>query len=145
MRVLLKFAFFAAASLPAFAEETMHDLDAVNDAFNAGIATQNVSGLMELYGEEVMWIAPGTPMTLKGREEAEKLFTFMTSHKAEVTHDLDHSFVSDDGTLAVMIGDVFAKAEAIGVDAAGTYLYVLNKEAGDWKIVADMWNQHTQE
>ncbi|AHD08871.1 YybH family protein [Phaeobacter gallaeciensis] len=126
---------------PTRADDAARQLNAVNDAFNAGIVAQDQEALLSLYGEEVMWIAPGTAMTLNGRDEAAKLFTFMTGAEAQVTHDIDHLFVSDDETLAVMIGDVVAKAPSMGVDGHGTYLYVLNKNGDDWKIIGDMRNQ----
>lgn len=141
MRILKTLAVLAATSTPVFAADAVADLNAVNDAFNAGIVAKDVSGLLDLYGSEVMWIAPGTPMNLNGLAEAEMLFNFVTSNNAEVTHDIDHLFVSDDETLAVMIGDVHAKIERMGIDGSGTYLYVLNKEDADWKIIGDMWNQ----
>ncbi|AHD08862.1 YybH family protein [Phaeobacter gallaeciensis] len=144
MRILAILAALAATT-PVFAQDATAELKAVNDAFNAGIASQDVQGLVALYGPEVMWIAPGSPMNLNGLEEAENLFTFMTGQNAEVTHDIDHLFVSDDETLAVMIGDVTAKVETLGIDGVGTYLYVLENAEGDWKIIADMWNQVPQD
>lgn len=141
MRILKTLAVLAVTSTPAFAADAVAELNAVNDAFNKGIATQDVKGLLDLYGEEVMWIAPATPMNFNGLEEAEKLFNFMSGHNAEVTHDIDHLFVSDDESLAVMIGDVNAKVDALGIDGGGTYLYVLDKEDGEWKVIGDMWNQ----
>lgn len=145
MRLLPTLAVLAATATPALAGDATADLNAVNDAFNKGIASQDVQGLLNLYGPDVMWIAPGTPMTLNGVEEAEKLFSFMSGHNAEVTHDIDHLFVSDDETLAVMIGDVTAKVETLGIDGAGTYLYVLENSGGDWQIIGDMWNQVPKE
>lgn len=145
MRILKTLAVLAATTSPAFAGNAVTELNAVNDAFNVGIATQDVEGLLDLYGEGVMWIAPGTPMNLNGLTEAEQLFNFMTGHKADVTHDIDHLFISDDETLAVMIGDVVAKVETLGINGAGTYLYVMDNVEGEWKIIGDMWNQVPQE
>ncbi len=141
MRFLITLAALVAVSGPALTQGAYADFNAVNEAFNAGMAAQDVKGLLELYGPEVMWIAPGTPMSLNGVDEAEKLFQFMTGHKAQVTHDIDHLFVSQDETLAVMIGDVTARVDALDIDGQGTYLYVLGKDAEGWKILGDMWNQ----
>lgn len=72
-------------SLPVSADDAVHNLNAINDAFNVGIAAQDAEGLLNLYGNEVMWIALGTPMSLNGREEAEKLFGL--HHRVETLHD----------------------------------------------------------
>ncbi|GAA6210199.1 hypothetical protein NBRC116601_34920 [Cognatishimia sp. WU-CL00825] len=141
MHILVTLAMLAATTSSALAQDAASELAEMNDRFNSGIATQDVAGLMELYGQEVMWIAPGTPMSWNGQAEAKQLFNYMTGHQADVTHDIDHLFVSDDETLAVMIGDVRANVESIGLKGEGTYLYVLDKKEGDWKIVGDMWNQ----
>jgi hypothetical protein len=42
-----------------------------------------------------------------------------------------------------MIGTAIAKVEEVGLDATGTYLFVMKKVNGDWKILTDMWHQHT--
>ncbi len=44
-----------------------------------------------------------------------------------------------------MIGDVVAKVETLGINGAGTYLYVMDNVEGEWKIIGDMWNQVPQE
>ncbi|WP_282095308.1 YybH family protein [Epibacterium ulvae] len=141
MRFLTSLALLAATAVPVSAQDATTELNAVNDAFNTGIVEKDVKGLIDLYGPDVMWIAPGTPMNLNGLAEAEQLFSFVTGNDGDVTHDIDHLFISDDETLAVMIGDVIAKVPSIGVDGAGTYLYVMDKIDGEWKIVGDMWNQ----
>ena len=41
-----------------------------------------------------------------------------------------------------MIGSVEAKLEKIGMDATGTYLFVLKPDGSTWKIATDMCHQH---
>ncbi len=77
----------------------------------------------------------------EGLDEARKLFEFVTSKNGDVTHSINHLFVSDDTSLAVMIGDVNVKIESAGIDGHGTYLYVLDQVDDEWKIIGDMWNQ----
>ncbi|WP_171207983.1 MULTISPECIES: nuclear transport factor 2 family protein [unclassified Ruegeria] len=140
MRKLLTLGAFALTATAAFADDPVAELNAVNDAFNAGIAEQDVQGLLGLYRENTMWIEPGKPMT-EGLDEARKLFEFVTSKNGDVTHSINHLFVSDDASLAVMIGDVNVKIESAGIDGHGTYLYVLDQVDDEWKIIGDMWNQ----
>ncbi|MEP1521171.1 hypothetical protein [Ascidiaceihabitans sp.] len=53
--------------------------------------------------------------------------------------------MSKDETLAVMIGSVEAVVESVGMDATGTYLFVLEPKDEGWDIVTDMWHQHVVE
>ncbi|WP_420334690.1 YybH family protein [Roseibium sp.] len=119
------------------------ELENLNDRFNEAVANRDADAILSLYAEDTIWIEQGKP-AIKGLEEPRKLFEFVTSNKGEVTHSVDTMLVSDDGTLAVMIGSVSAKVESVGMDATGTYLYVLKPSGGGWKVVTDMWHQHTE-
>ena len=114
---------------------------ATNDRFNAEAAAHNAKGILELYSDAPIWIEQGKPATV-GLDGPRALFEFVTKNKGDVTHSIDQLFVSDDETLAVMIGSVVAKIETVGMDATGTYLFVLTPEDDDWEIVVDMWHQH---
>lgn len=118
-------------------------LTAVNDTFNKAAAASDAEALINLYAKDTLWIAQGTPVSqgLKGPRE---LFEFVTSNKGKVVHTIDHLFVSKDNTLAVMIGSVEAVVESAGMDATGTYLFVLKPQDAGWKIVTDMWHQHVK-
>lgn len=120
------------------------DLKAVNDQFNTAAAAHDASGLVSLYADNTLWIEQGKPVT-QGLEGPRQLFEFVTANKGDVTHTIDHLFVSEDETLAVMIGFVEAKVEAVGLDATGTYLFVLQPDDDGWEIVTDMWHQHVAE
>ncbi len=119
-------------------------LSAVNDRFNEAAAASDAEGLVELYADDTLWIAQGAPV-MQGLEGPRQLFEFVTANEGEVTHTIDHLFVSEDATLAVMIGSVEAVIESQGMDATGTYLFVLEPEDDGWEIVTDMWHQHGQE
>jgi hypothetical protein len=41
-----------------------------------------------------------------------------------------------------VIGSVEAVVEGAGMDATGTYLFVLEPDDDGWEIVTDMWHQH---
>ena len=119
------------------------ELHSLNDRFNEAVADRDADAILSLYAKDTIWIEQGKP-AIEGLEEPRKLFEFVTANKGEVTHSVDTLFVSDDGTLAVMIGSVDARMESVGMDATGTYLYVL-KPAGDgWEVVTDMWHQHAE-
>lgn len=144
MRILVALALLGLTSTATLAEERPIDsIRDVNDRFNAAAAAHDADALVSLYSDETLWIAQGTPVS-KGLEGPRQLFEFVTSNKGKVTHTIDHLFVSDDATLAVMIGSVDAEIKSKGMDATGTYLFVLRPEDDGWEIITDMWHQHTQ-
>ncbi|MCV0429206.1 MAG: nuclear transport factor 2 family protein [Roseibium sp.] len=148
MRYFIVMVMLGLLTVPSIADEkhdrAIKDLTGLNDRFNAAAAVGNADALVDLYSEDTIWIAPATP-PVQGLEEPRKLFEFVTSNNGSVTHTIDHLFVSEDATLAVMIGSVDARIESAGMEAEGTYLFVLEPEAGDWKIVTDMWQQHKED
>lgn len=118
-------------------------LTAVNDQFNDLAAASNAEGLSNLYANDTLWIEQGKPVS-QGQAGPRQLFEFVTSNAGKVSHTIDHLFVSDDETLAVMIGSVEAVVESVGMDATGTYLFVLKPDDDGWEIVTDMWHQHEE-
>lgn len=141
----LPFLAALAVAAPAFAEgppkAALDELNAVNDRFNEAAAAYDMEKFLSLYDDETLWIAQGTP-PVAGHDEPRATFQFLTDSEGRLTHDVDQLFVSDDGTLAVMIGTAEVQVESQGMDADGTYLFVLERQGEDWKIVADMWHQH---
>ena len=119
-------------------------LTAVNDEFNALVVASDAQGLIDLYAADTLWIEQGKPVS-RGLEGPRQLFEFVTANEGSVTHTIDHLFVSDDETLAVMIGSVEAVVEIAGMDATGTYLFVLEPDDDGWEIVTDMGHQHDQQ
>ncbi|NIA71321.1 nuclear transport factor 2 family protein [Pelagibius litoralis] len=136
------------ATAPVSAQEidadTRASLIAFNDAFNAHAEVLDVEGMMSLYHEDALWIAPATPPA-KGRDGVPRqTFTFLTENDGEITHTIDYLFVSDDGTQAVMIGDAVGSVESKGIAFKGTYHFTLVRDDAkdNWEIVADMFNQY---
>ncbi len=119
------------------------ELKRLNDRFNEAVADHDADAVLSLYADDTIWIEQGKP-AVEGLAEPRKLFEFVTANKGDVTHSIDTLFVSDDGTLAVMIGSVDAKMESVGMDATGTYLFVLKPSGDGWKVVTDMWHQHAR-
>lgn len=124
-------------------EGAPNSLIAVNDQFNALVAASDAQRLIDLYANDTLWIEQGKPVT-QGLAGPRQLFEFVTANAGSVTHTIDHLFVSDDETLAAMIGSVEAVVESVGLDATGTYLFVLEPDDDGWEIVTDMWHQHVQ-
>lgn len=124
--------------------DAQNSLTLLNDAFNTEAAEHDAQGLLDLYSDQPVWIEQGKAATV-GIEGPRALFEFVTANKGQVTHTIDHLFVSEDASLAVMIGSVVAKIESKGMDATGTYLFVLEPDDDDWEIVVDMWHQYAPE
>lgn len=145
MKILLTFAALAFSANISFAQTAKDlapaSLNAINDQFNKAAAELDAQALIGLYADQILWIEQGKPVS-QGLNGPRELFEFVTSNEGKVVHTIDHLFVSDDETLAVMIGSVDAKIEKVGLDATGTYLFVLRPEDAGWKIVTDMWHQH---
>lgn len=142
MKLFPMLALMGFAATAAFANEPVIDsLNAVNDKFNEAAAAHDAQGLISLYADKTLWIAQGKPVS-QGLEGPTQLFEFVAANKGKVTHTIDHLFVSDDASLAVMIGSVEAVVESRDMDATGTYLFVLEPDDDGWEIVTDMWHQH---
>lgn len=129
----------------AIAENSQEEaaLTALNDQFNAYAEAYDLNGFLSLYDPEILWIAPGEHPS-PGYEEPSKTFQFLIDQKGMLSHTIDHLFISQDGSQAVMIGDAIIKAEPAGLDATGTYLFVLKQQDGEWQIIVDMFHQHTK-
>lgn len=145
MRKFIFAALLVATSATAYTlgkSNAVDSLNAFNDRFNQSIVKGDAEDLVDLYADNTLWIEQGKP-AVQGLEKPRKLFEFVTSNKGEVTHTIDNLFIADDASLAVMIGSVDAKIEKVGMDATGTYLFVLRPDGKTWKITTDMWHQHT--
>ncbi len=117
------------------------ELTAFNDQFNAIAASYDIDAFLALYVDEPLWIAPGKePVT--GLDVPRATFDFFASNNGSLTHTVDHSFTSDDGTQAILVGRYDLNVDSVGVKASGTYQFVLQKDSTEWKIVTDMYNQH---
>lgn len=124
-------------------ESTRASLIAFNDKFNDISANHDTEGLLSLYTPDALWIAPGV-RPAAGYDEPRKTFSFLSENKGVLTHTVDHLHISEDGTQATMIGEAVIQVEAAGLDATGTYLFVLKRTNNEWKIVTDMFHQHTE-
>ncbi len=148
MRNFFYLCLLTMASVAAFAAgiqlPTIDRLQALNDRFNQSVIDGDVDDLVDLYAEDTLWIEQGKP-AVQGLQAPRELFDFVTSNKGQVTHTIDNLFVAEDSSLAVMIGSVEAKIESVGMNATGTYLFVLQPDGTTWKIVTDMWHQHAEQ
>lgn len=120
------------------------DLVTFNDQFNAIAADYDIDAFLALYAEKPLWIAPGKAPAV-GLDVPRATFDFFASNKGSLTHTVDHSFTSEDGSQAILVGQYDLDVEKVGVKASGTYQFVLQKEGEQWKILTDMYNQHEAE
>lgn len=129
-------------SQPISQTDARAELIAFNDEFNAISARHDLEGFISLYRSDALWIAPDVPpAAFEG--PARETFGFLAQNKGILTHSVDNLEISEDGKLATMIGTAVIKVEAAGVDATGTYLFVMKREdSGNWVILTDMWHQH---
>lgn len=148
MRFIVSVAAFLLNAVPAFADapspQLRAELLAFNDRFNAYAAAYDIEGIVSLYDEKALWIAP-EKRPVAGKETPRNTFTFLTENKGSLVHTVEELIVSDDASQAIMIGDAIVKVENAGLDFVGTYLFVLERGNKDWEIVADMFNRHTEE
>lgn len=148
MRITTLIAALALSATTAFADghqaEIEAELNAFNDQFNAYAAAYDVDGLVSLYDEDSLWIAPKSRPT-PAQEMARNTFSFAVANQGSLVHTVDQLIISDDGSQAVMIGDTIVKVEKQNLDFTGTYLFVLEKEEDGWQITTDMFNQHIDE
>lgn len=119
------------------------ELRAFNDQFNTIAANHDVDGFLSLYTPDALWIE-GDKRPAKGHGEPRKTFQFLAENKGILTHTVDHLHIAEDGSQAVMIGEAIIKVDAAGLDATGTYLFVMKRDGDDWKIVTDMFHQHSR-
>lgn len=148
MRILSTLAAFSLSATVAFADghqaDIEADLNAWNDRFNELAASWDLEGIVALYDEDALWIAPKS-RPAPGPETARQTFSFAVENKGSLVHTVDELIISDDGSQAVMIGDAIVKVETQGLDFTGTYLFVLEREDDTWLIQTDMFNQHIDE
>lgn len=131
---------FSAVGVSADTQKTPieADLYAFNDRFNALAASGDAAGLVDLYAADSLWIAPGEG-PVPGPAGAKTTFNFMKAQNGQNVHSIDHLFISDDGTMAVMVGEAEILVESADMDFTGTYQFVLRKEGNDWNIISDMY------
>lgn len=143
---LLGFALVNLTTLPLAADNTNieQELTAYNDQYNEIVADYDLEAFLALYNDTPLWIAPEQP-PVAGLDVPAGTFGFIIENEGVFSHSFDEFFVSDDGTQAVMIGGYDLKVAKAGVAAQGTYLFVMAREGDGWNIVADMFNQHTDE
>jgi ketosteroid isomerase-like protein len=127
----------AAASQPISKQE----LNQFNDRFNQVTDQRDLNGFLDLYSKQVLWIAPDVP-PVEGHGEPTSTFQFISQMDGHLSHTVDQLFIAKDGSQAVMIGTAIVKVEKAGMDLTGTYLFVIERQNGDLKIVTDMWHQH---
>ena len=96
-------------------------------------------GWLETCTDDVMLLPPGAHR-VDGRENAEE---WLKNFPKIVAFEGEPSIVQGSGTMAFTTGVAKAKFEVEGeiVDGALKWLAIFERqEDGDWKMLADMWN-----
>lgn len=112
-----------------------------NDQFNLIVGDYDIDAFLALYSSSPLWIAP-SKAPVAGLDVPRATFDFFSSNDGSLVHTADHSFISADGSQAVLIGRYDLDVEKVGVKGSGTYLFVLKKIDNQWDVVVDMYNQH---
>lgn len=132
---------------PVFADNTTITPDKglleYNERYNAIAADYDMDAFVALYNANPLWVAPGKE-PVAGLEVPRNTFGFLAKNNGKLTHTADHTFVSKDGSQAVLMGRYDINVESKGVKGAGTYLFVMKRNGTEWDIVVDMYNQHAQ-
>lgn len=134
----------ATASLAFDKGALRQELSTYNDRYNEIVASHDLEAFLGLYNDAPLWIAPEKPPVV-GLDVPAGTFGFIIENKGVFSHSFDQFFASDDGTQAVMIGSYDLDVDKVGISAKGTYLFVLERNRDDWKIVADMFNKYAAE
>ncbi|WP_172378409.1 YybH family protein [Vibrio sp. Vb339] len=145
MRLIITLSMILFTMTSALANTQQDELDSLhtfNSLFNEYTVSKNVDALVSLYHDDTLWLEQHKPL-VKGQEPVRQTFSFLASHDAINHHTVDKLMVSDDGSLAVMVGTAIVKVEEFNLDTTGTFLFVLKPDGDSWKIAADMWYQHT--
>lgn len=138
--------FAQADGTPNSSGKTHAELEAFNDRYNEIASNYDLEGFKALYTDSAVWIAPEKPPAPVSQAGVGQ-FQFLSKNKGKLSHTLDQSFMSADGTQAVMIGTSTVSIESLGFGGTATYLLVMQRgnQDDEWKIVADMFNQHANE
>lgn len=113
-----------------------------NEKYNQIVGDYDIEAFLALYNSSPLWIAPNE-RPVAGLDVPRAAFEFLSGNGGSLLHSANHSFVSQDGTQAVLIGQYDLDVEKVGVKSSGTYLFVMKKTTdGEWDVVVDMYNQH---
>ncbi len=123
------------------ANSVEQELHQFNEQYNEIAAAYNIDAFLSLYVEKPLWIAP-EKAPAQGLDVPKATFEFFSGNEGSLSHTVEYTFASEDGTQAVMVGQYDLKVEKLGVIASGTYQFVLARDGDSWKIVTDMYNQH---
>lgn len=113
--------------------------------WNEMSATKNLSGMIDLYTADTLWLPPNDVRAIginKVRETYARLFQALNT---SLVHTTEKVVVSSSGDMATEIG-----AYELSMDTPqgefkdkGKYFFLLTKVSGEWKIAADMFNSDT--
>jgi len=80
---------------------------------------------------------------MAGHDAPRGTFGFLIQNNGILTHTVDKLVISEDRKLAAMLGTAIIKVEKTGLDATGTYSFVMKRlDSGKWTVLSDMFHQN---
>lgn len=129
-------------SAPDTTAEDKETIKAITPAWYKAYNSGDANGIVALYAEDAMIIAPGVP-AVHGKAAIQEYFTkdVVASNEAGITlngapsKDLDVS-----GNIGWEWGKFTIKDKSGSTIDQGNYISVLKKKDGKWLIACDIWN-----
>lgn len=137
-RVLLCFAGFVCAALPANADATRAGIEAANAQFMAAVAKGDAAGLAALYASDGHVMPPGGEAVV-GREAIQKYWQgALSSGVAAIA--LRTVEILGQGSTVSEVGTYELRDKAGKSLDRGKYIVVWRQEGGHWRLLRDMFS-----
>lgn len=122
-------------------EREVREINELHDRWIAKELAGHSSQLLDLCVEESQWIPPDAP-PLRGKEAIAKYLAATKGALQEV--DVDDMFIGGSDTTAYLTSNYCTRFLPEGAsetqEVTGTHLWVLQKQAGEWRVVVIMWS-----
>jgi ketosteroid isomerase-like protein len=122
-------------------EREVREINELHDNWIAKELAGHSSQLLDLCLEEIQWIPPDEP-PLRGKEA---IANYLAATKVALLQvDVDDVFVGGSDTTAYLTSNYHTRFLPEGVsetqEVTGTHLWVLRKQAGEWRVAVVMWS-----
>lgn len=139
------------ASVPSFALETGKSgaeeqaIRALDRKWVEAVAATNIQAIADIYASQGMLMPPGAPPARGRAAIAEAWSAMLAPTGASLTFEPTEIVVGQGEDIAYDVGTYTHTASSPGggtVADHGKYLVVWTREAGTWKVAADMFNSN---
>jgi ketosteroid isomerase-like protein len=126
-------------------EREVREINELHDNWIAKELEGHSCQLLDLCADEIQWIPPDSP-PLRGKDAIAK---YLASTKVVLQRvDVDDVFVGGSNTTAYLTSNYHTRFLPEGVsetqEATGTHLWVLRKQAGEWRVIVVTWSSWSQ-